>query len=100
VGNLIDKDQDGFGGLVGFFADHLGHALADILFLFFAEGSGNPDAYVWHDSILRVDVIIFSDELVRTPIFDGEVKSFILNKKECPLAWYKSNHIYAGKKEN
>ncbi len=52
MGNLIDKDQDGFGGLVGFLADHLGHAFADVLFLFFAEGSGNPDAYVWHDSSL------------------------------------------------
>ena len=49
VGNFIDKDQYGFRWLIGLFADHLGHAFADFLFLFFAEGSGNPDADVWHD---------------------------------------------------
>lgn len=82
MGDLIDKDQDGFGGLVGFPAYHLGHAFADVLFLFFTEGSSNPDAYVWHDSFLLY---------MRMKYF---------NKKDCPLTLYKGNHICAGKKEN
>jgi hypothetical protein len=58
VGNLIDKDEYGLGGLVGFFADHLSDTFADVLFLFLGEGSGNPNIYIGHDNSLRYDVCV------------------------------------------
>ena len=49
VGYLINEDEDCFGRLVRLFGNHLGDALAYLLFLIFCEGTGDPYVNVGHD---------------------------------------------------
>ncbi len=83
MGNLIDKDQNSLGRLIGFLADHLGNAFADFLFLLLAEAPCNPDIYIRHNNSLNEWGVRhrFNQTISRVNDSAQNVLIFILEKK-------------------
>jgi len=49
---LINKDEDGVLGLIGYFGDYFGYTTAYLLFLLPVQFAGYPDVDVGHDVLL------------------------------------------------